>query len=590
MGREQPAQKGGVSSLPVANKGCLANKIFLINGDCTSTLKRGEIENLIRMHGGIVRGVLSKLISYVLVCQNENSEVTKEALNIDREIIRENDLLGLLQMNAVREEDLPWNPIRIPDVLWTTLFQPTRVSEILGNQKTVYAISRWLKEWTPKQTTRRAVLIFGSPGIGKTTAAKLIATEQGYTVIETNASETRSQSALEPYQERSMNSSMDGKTLLIMDEVDGMSSGDSGGVATLVKMIKKSKIPIICICNDRYKPALRTLATQCVCHKFEAPETDAIVKRLEEICESQKMEISPLTLRAIVESHNGDMRAILNFMHSQSLSSHAITMQSVRSETHDFFETNIFQITTNLFTSRPKGGFKAAEQLTSVDPQLLSLMVFENYLDYGGSMFEGVGYQRKSRKSEVDELSDIGSYLNNYTMPIEWISLADAYSPYGPRVQEYIQVPNFFDCCSMIAPTHLLIGSEFYSCKGSFNVNPSFPTLLGKGQTLKKNRRTIQTTYNASVNKTSCSEREFMGEYGMLLNSLISTKSVNEGLDFMKSYGLDCETLEELSDLVEIEGEKSKFSKLPSKHRASLKERTDKKNPLPSVENDDDEF
>ena len=35
-----------------------------------------------------------------------------------------------------------------------------------------------------------------------------------------------------------------------MDEVDGMSSGDRGGMQELVGYIQKSKIPIICICND----------------------------------------------------------------------------------------------------------------------------------------------------------------------------------------------------------------------------------------------------------------------------------------------------------------------------------------------------
>ena len=38
---------------------------------------------------------------------------------------------------------------------------------------------------------------------------------------------------------------------LIMDEVDGMSGGDRGGTATLIKVIASSKVPIICICNDR---------------------------------------------------------------------------------------------------------------------------------------------------------------------------------------------------------------------------------------------------------------------------------------------------------------------------------------------------
>ena len=44
---------------------------------------------------------------------------------------------------------------------------------------------------------------------------------------------------------------------LVMDEVDGMSAGDRGGVADLIKTIAKSKVPIIAICNDRYNPKVR---------------------------------------------------------------------------------------------------------------------------------------------------------------------------------------------------------------------------------------------------------------------------------------------------------------------------------------------
>ena len=39
--------------------------------------------------------------------------------------------------------------------------------------------------------------------------------------------------------------------ILIMDEVDGVGSGDRGGIAALIQVIKDSKTPIICICNDR---------------------------------------------------------------------------------------------------------------------------------------------------------------------------------------------------------------------------------------------------------------------------------------------------------------------------------------------------
>ena len=41
------------------------------------------------------------------------------------------------------------------------------------------------------------------------------------------------------------------KRVVIMDEVDGMSGQDRGGMQELIRLIKLSKVPIICICNDR---------------------------------------------------------------------------------------------------------------------------------------------------------------------------------------------------------------------------------------------------------------------------------------------------------------------------------------------------
>lgn len=41
------------------------------------------------------------------------------------------------------------------------------------------------------------------------------------------------------------------KFIILMDEVDGCSAGDRGGIAQLISIIKESKTPIICICNDR---------------------------------------------------------------------------------------------------------------------------------------------------------------------------------------------------------------------------------------------------------------------------------------------------------------------------------------------------
>lgn len=47
--------------------------------------------------------------------------------------------------------------------------------------------------------------------------------------------------------------------MIIMDEVDGMSAGDRGGVGALNALIKKTKVPIIAICNDKSTPKMKPL-------------------------------------------------------------------------------------------------------------------------------------------------------------------------------------------------------------------------------------------------------------------------------------------------------------------------------------------
>lgn len=61
------------------------------------------------------------------------------------------------------------------------------------------------------------------------------------------------------------------KSVIIMDEVDGVGAGDRGGIAALIKIIKESKTPIICICNDRQDRKLSSLVSQSFDLKFAKP-------------------------------------------------------------------------------------------------------------------------------------------------------------------------------------------------------------------------------------------------------------------------------------------------------------------------------
>ena len=76
-----------------------------------------------------------------------------------------------------------------------------------------------------------------------------------------------------------------------MDEVDGMSGNadragvffsfifhnfDSFQVAELIQMIKRTRVPIICICNDRQSRKIRSLANYCFDLRFQRPRVEQI--------------------------------------------------------------------------------------------------------------------------------------------------------------------------------------------------------------------------------------------------------------------------------------------------------------------------
>lgn len=59
--------------------------------------------------------------------------------------------------------------------------------------------------------------------------------------------------------------------------------GDRGGIQDLIATLHKSKIPILCICNDKYNQKLRSLRNHCLELDFRRPTKEQIGKRVMEI-------------------------------------------------------------------------------------------------------------------------------------------------------------------------------------------------------------------------------------------------------------------------------------------------------------------
>ncbi len=195
-------------------------------------------------------------------------------------------------------------------VSWLIKYRPKRLSEIVGQDEAIAKLLSWLKNYRGK-----GFLAYGPPGVGKTATAYALASEYGFEVIEMNASDFRTGSAVkEKLLGAALQASIYGsKKLLLIDEVDGLSPRqDAGAIEAIIEVIQKSRFPVYLTCNDNWASAVRPLKPYVVEVEFKRPKTYDIVKILERIARAEGIEVERAVLLQIAGQR--DVRsAILDF-------------------------------------------------------------------------------------------------------------------------------------------------------------------------------------------------------------------------------------------------------------------------------------
>lgn len=225
-------------------------------------------------------------------------------------------------------------------------YRATKYSEIFGQDKAIEEIKHFLKEFPKK----KGLILYGPAGTGKTSLALLSAKENNLEILELNASDLRNRVKLEQIvrpatEQRSL--FKHGKVIL-MDEADGITGTDIGGIPELIRLIGTTRYPIIMTCNDVWQSKLSPLRAKCRLIEMKPLSTLTIIEILKRISEKEGINKNISFLSQIAIKSQGDVRAAINDLQSYAYE-HSLLVDS--SEKRDV-EDSIFNILRKLFKER----------------------------------------------------------------------------------------------------------------------------------------------------------------------------------------------------------------------------------------------
>jgi replication factor C large subunit len=251
--------------------------------------------------------------------------------------------------------------------LWTDKHKPKKREEILSQGSAVREVLEWLETWRPGN---KALLLYGPPGTGKTLMAEVLAKEKKWFLMQINASDERNSDSIDSaLSEVSKNTSLfhSGKIILI-DEVDGISSQDRGGVKAITKIIKESRFPVIITANNPYASKLQTLRNYCKFVKLSRVNTLSIERKLREICENEGVRTKEDVIKNLARWSSGDVRSAITDLQTLCQDRKEITENDLESLGYRERGANVFSILPTVFRSKNLNASRQAIKNCDKDP------------------------------------------------------------------------------------------------------------------------------------------------------------------------------------------------------------------------------
>ncbi|MDJ1431576.1 replication factor C large subunit [Halostagnicola sp. A-GB9-2] len=281
---------------------------------------------------------------------------------------------------------------------WTETYRPTTLSEVRGNNKARDQLEEWAETWDDH---RDAVIVHGSPGVGKTSAAHALANDMGWPVMELNASDDRQADVIERIageaaKSGTLTAGETGRRLVILDEADNFhGNADYGGSREVTRVVKDAEQPIVLVANEFYEMS-QSLRNSCETIEFRDVSTRSIVPVLRDICRREGIDFDEDALKAIADSTSGDLRSAVNDLQAVAEETDRLTVEDVVTGERDTTEGIFDYLDALIKEEDAEGALKSSYDVDETPDDLINWIEDNVPKDYEG-----------------DELADAYEFLAN---------------------------------------------------------------------------------------------------------------------------------------------------------------------------------